>query len=645
MRIRNIKISQWRNFENIELQLDGGTRLVCIVGANGTGKSHLLELIAACAHRLGLSQGVEIPRGDPFRDPHDFWLQFYLAEGTSDSIDLNLQQHAAFAEWDRTLSISSCNGPEEDHSITINAGGIKSANTNVEFAQYVIRELQNSKAVHFLSLDADRAYPKKNINVNEVARAYEIDWKGVEYTKGRSFKTTTTLYDEWLKYFLAQENQSGTRLIKETRQARQRGDKDPIFEDHFLGYKEALNSVLPHVLFTGVNSKKRTLLFDTAGLELSFDQLSGGEREIAFLIGQIDRFGLRKGLFLLDEPELHLNADLIRSWIAYLTGTVQTGQIWLATHSLEAVEAAGQQATFVLERNEESRKVDSLARLDTRPVLSALSRAVGTPAFSIAQLLFVFVEGDEGVGERERFRKLACLSQNARFMECGSCNDVLRRVATIKSLAKESEIDIRIGGVVDRDFRSCVEAKAINKDGVYVLPVHEVENFFLHPLTLQTLLEQNGHPELVSGDLIRNASDIRAGSWIFQHAMARLDATGLPEIPTFTKNLAKSVTWADIEDDQDTAIQKIITSADFSADGICKFQKLLRISIAAYTQKRAKDTLWKVCEGKQVLNDVARKCGYAGTPNLVSASFVAWDRPDVKIPAELTQFRDYLRAL
>ena len=208
---------------------------------------------------------------------------------------------------------------------------------------------------------------------------------------------TTMLYDEWLKYFLAQENQAGTRLIKEIRRARQGSGPEPIFVDHFAGYKESLHKVLPHVVFTGVDPKTRTLLFDTAGLELSFNQLSGGEREIAFLIGQIDRFGLRKGLFLLDEPELHLNADLIRSWVGYLTGTVETGQIWLATHSLEAVEAAGQQATFVLERNETTRKVESLARLDTRPVLSALSRAVGTPAFSISQLLFIFVEGEESV--------------------------------------------------------------------------------------------------------------------------------------------------------------------------------------------------------------------------------------------------------
>ena len=81
--------------------------------------------------------------------------------------------------------------------------------------------------------------------------------------------------------------------------------------------------------------------------------------------------------------------------------------MWLATHSLEAVEAAGQRATFVLERNDSNRKVDSISRLDERPVLSALSRAVGTPAFSISRLAFVFIEGEENIGERERFRQLS----------------------------------------------------------------------------------------------------------------------------------------------------------------------------------------------------------------------------------------------
>jgi predicted ATPase len=645
VRIRHIKIARWRHFENIELNLDADAGLVCIVGANGTGKSHLLELIAACAHQLGLSQGIEIPRGDPFADEHEFSLRFFLAEGVSDAIDTVLAAEPGFSSWDRTLNIESRRA-SGSHTQSIHAGGIVEAEHRLPFAQRVIDQLKRSQSVHFLSLDADRAYPKKNINIHEIAQAYEIDWAGSEYTRGRSFKSTAMLYEEWIKYFLAQENQAGTVLIKNIRQARQTKGAEPVFLDHFLGYKDALQQVLPHVVFAGIDSKGRRILFNTTGLELSFDQLSGGEREIAFLIGQIDRFGLRQGLFLLDEPELHLNADLIRLWVGYLTSTVQTGQIWLATHSLEAVEAAGQQATFVLERNEGTRKVDSLARLDQRPVLSALSRAVGTPAFSISKLLFVFVEGEEGVGERERFRKLAGLPQDVRFMECGSCNEVLRRVGVIRALANESEAGIRIGGVVDRDFRSDPDAKAIAETAsVFVLPVHEVENFFLHPPTLGVLLQQNGRAHIGPAEIIQQAADARAGSWVFQHAMATRNAQQLPEIPSTAKDAAKSLTWPQLSAERDASIERVIRASCYDSADQTKLRNLLGVSIDTYSRKRAEPNLWTACEGKQVLNDVARALGFAGAPALTQAAFVAWARDGAQFPDELAAFRQYLAGL
>lgn len=645
MRIRAIRIDHWRHFEDIEIDLDPNAGLVCVVGANGTGKSHLLELIAACAHHLGLSQGIEIPRGNPFGDPHNFSLLFYLAEGVSEVVDERLRKDPSFAQWDRTLSIESTRSDAGATSLRIAAGGINDPTASQNFAQSVVELLRQSKDVHFLSLDADRAYPKKNINVNEVAQAYEIDWEGLEYTRGRSFKTTTTLYSEWLKYFLAQENQAGTRLIKETRRSRMSGEADPVFSDHFSAYKRALETVLPHVVFTGVDTKKRTLLFDTTGLELSFDQLSGGEREIGFLIGQIDRFGLRQGLFLLDEPELHLNSDLIRSWVAYLTSTVEDGQIWLATHSLEAVEAAGQQATFVLERNLASRKVDKLARLDTRPILSALSRAVGTPAFSIAQLRFVFVEGEERVGERERFRNLAGAPQDVRFMEGGSCNEVLRRVETIKCLASEVEAGIRIGGVIDRDFRLPAEVAKLAEHGIFTLPLHEAENFFLEPNTLRTLLRQNGQGSLDPLALIQSAADVRAGSWIFQHTMSTSNAQSLPEMPFSVKEAVKALSWGDISGDRDATLDNLVALTGFSETNSQLFNKLLRISSDAYDRKRSEDTLWKECEGKQVLNEVARKAGFANALALTRAAFSAWESGGTPLPTELSAFRSYLASL
>ena len=645
LRIRRIRVTRWRHFENVELLLGDDAPLVCIVGANGTGKSHFLELIASCAHRLGIAQGTEIPRGDPFGDPHEFTLQFFVAPGVSQPIDQGLAGEPAYPTWDRTLTLTS-NRTEQAHTLVIAAGGIEEPGQSENFANMVVRALNQSADVHFVSLDADRAYPKKNIHANEIAQAYDIDWLGAEYTRGRSFRTTAMLYDEWIKYFLAQENQAGTRLITETRRARERGTQDPTFTDHFVGYRDALRKVLPHIVFTGVDSKKRTLLFDTTGMELSFNQLSGGEREIAFLIGQIDRFQLRDGLFLLDEPELHLNADLIRTWVAFLTSTVSTGQIWLATHSLEAAEAAGQQATFVLERNATTRKVDILARLDSRPVLSALARAVGTPAFSISQLRFLFIEGEVSVGERERFRNLCASRSDVRFIECGSGKEVIRRVLAVRALSTEAEAHIRIGGVVDRDWQTDRDAQRLMQDNdIYVLSVHEVENFFLHPATVQTLLNQNGRDDLNAADIVRIASDERAGSWLLQYAMATPNARDMPELPSITKERGKALTWDQIAADHDQSLANLVATTRFDQDNAMRFADLLRVGASAYAKARTEPSLWKKCEGKEVLNAVARSAGFADQQALSQAAYALWSKDAAAVSEELAGLRSYLSKL
>lgn len=642
MRIREITINQWRHFQNIRIEVAEDAGLVCIVGANGTGKSHILELIAACAHRVGFTPGAEASRGDPFSDPHDFSVEFHIAEGISERIEKDLLKQNGHAQWDRTLRIESVRAPGRTQTV-IRAGGVADLSVSTGLASFVVQKLQSSDEVHFVSLDADRAYPKKNIDIHQIAQAYEIDWTGTEYMRGRSFKTTSTLYDEWLKYFLAQENQAGTKLIMQFRRAEQNGTDKPDFSDHFAGYKASLAKILPHVVFAGIDSKRRKLMFDTTGLELDFDQLSGGEREIAFLVGQIDRFGLRNGLFLIDEPELHLNADLIRSWVSFLTGTVENGQVWLATHSLEAVEAAGQQATFILERNEATKKVDALARLDSRPVLSALSRAVGTPAFSISNLRFLFVEGEESLGERERFRKLAGNPRDVRFMECGSCNEVSRRVEAIKALAEASGTGIRIGGLVDRDFRSDADCATLNAGGVHAIDVHEVENFFLHPGSIDSILAQNGVAANAL-EIIRSAADERAGSWIFQHSMATRNAESLPAIDPRAKDAAKALSWEVIDADR-AILAKVAGSSGYDAANQKKLTQLLEVSANAYARKRADADLWKHCEGKQVLNTVSRSTGLSGTPALISALHALWDRDAKTLPEELQTMRAFINAL
>lgn len=645
MRVRKILIEEWRYFENLAIDLDSDAKLVCVVGANGTGKTHILELITACAHRLGLTPGLEISRGDPFADDHSFSLVFFLAPGTSNAVDEGLKETPGFDQWDRTLSIISVRRTRSS-SIRIEAGGIEDEETRRQLGGQVVRQLQSSSDVHFLSLDADRAYPKKNVDARDLGQAYEIDWGGTEYTRGRSFKPTATLYDEWLKYFLAQENQAATRLIRGIRQARNADQDEPVFIDHFLAYRDALCTVLPHLVFTGVDPKRKQLLFDTTGFELTFSQLSGGEREIAFLIGQIDRFGLTEGLFLLDEPELHLNADLIRAWVAYLTSTVKSGQIWLATHSLEAVEAAGNHATFVLERNETTRRIDSLARLDSRPVLAALSRSVGSPAFSISSLTFVFVEGQPELGERERFRRLCGAQSQLRFIEGGSGSEVLRRLDAIETLAQESSTGIRAGAILDRDFTTPDQKETIEtKAHRFVLPVHEVENLYLNPALLQHLLEQNGKAEVLATSIIQSVADSRAGAWIFQWAFAQKASKSFPDVPFAAKEFAKTLSWNDFEQDREATTMSIAAKTGFPEPQTDQVVKVLRIAVDYYERLRSAGDLWRVCEGKNVIMHVARAIGFVDVSSLELAAVAAWTKNPSLVSDELSALRTFVQNL
>jgi hypothetical protein len=250
------------------------------------------------------------------------------------------------------------------------------------------------------------------------------------------------------------------------------------------------------------------------------------------------------------------------------------------------------------------------------------------------------------VGERERFRRLAGEPENVRFLECGSCNEVIRRLGAIKAIAHQTTASIRVGGIIDRDFRSDPEAAELSgTHNVFILPVHEVENLFLHPGTVKTLLAQNGRSSLLPLELIRAAADKRAGAWVLQHAMAARNARSLPEMALPAVERAKSISWTELIADPDAPIQGIAAASGYGPEEQGKLKALLAISVQAYARVRDGDALWKVCEGKQCFNYVARAAGFAGPPAMTQAAFALWSRDAASLPDEVRALREYLSNL
>jgi len=642
MRILSLHIAKWRNFRNVEICVPEDSTLVCLIGENGTGKSNILELISAAASQLGISPGIENLRGNPFAEEHDVRLEVRLDTSLFERLP---QDYIAACknnvlQWNGIVSLSSTRTADGQHQETKIAGGQGDASQRTQLAKMLCDLLRQEKETNYLSLDADRSYPPMQIPAHLYAEALGRDWETTQWQKNRAFVSTRTMYDEWLQYFLAMESQYATKHVREERRAAELRSARPEFVDAFKPYKEALQGVLPHLKFVGVDSQQKTLVFDSAGLELRFNNLSGGEREIAFIVGQIDRFKLRRGFLLIDEPELHLNPDLLRNWVAYLRDTIETGQVWIGTHSLEAVETAGPNATFVLERTQDTRLVEKSATLSKRPVLAVLSAAVGSPAFSLRNLRFVYIEGDRQGRERDRFFRLYGDSRFVRFIEGGGCEEIAKKVKAVRELAEHADEQLCIGGILDRDFRTDELLARQSKDSpLFVLPVHEVENYFLHPSALSVIANRSGVGTPVTQILI-DCADRFAGLWIANRAMIRLPVAG--DLHRTLRQVASELTWRVIDGNRDAALDKILSVAGTEPQ---ETTRLLQESADAYADLRASDNFWAHCMGKEVLGILPRELGLQSVETLEQNVLACWKDGHAQRPGELTLISKYIDSL
>lgn len=640
MRIVNVEVSKWRNLEGVALAVPSEARLVCLVGENGSGKSTVLELISYAAHHLGLSSGVESPRGDPSQDDHEFRVTAVLPQEIADSVCAEVEPSGSLS-WDGTIQLESARNPQTGQRLLKRAVGIQESYAGMLAERAISRMRARSETQH-LYLDADRAYPPVQIQPHQFGEIWGQDWASPDFTRQWSFRTTKTLYEEWHKYFIATEEKFAADYVANTRRAIQSHANRPDFVDPFDSYRGSVLQVLPHLNFVGIQTAgaTRTIVFDSAGLELPFSKLSGGEREIAFLVGQIERFGLRNGLLLIDEPELHLNPDLLRTWVAFLRDTVLDGQVWVATHSLEAVEVTGPDASFVFERDPINRITRSVAPLGARPVISALSAAIGAPAFSLSRLRFVLIEGDRQSRERERFFDVCGEPDVNRFIEGGSCHEVIRRLEYVRDLAAETGEQLRVGGVIDRDFRSDAEADRLEETSkIHVLGCHEVENLYLSPETLEVFARRSGvAPGQASSDLLV-ASDEVAGLWVGQRAASVVDGPR----PKSALATWSGLGWSEVAGRATDYLAA--NRPDFEDEVFTKWEAEIRAAIDEYRARREQADLWLYCLGKQVAAKIAPRLGFRSASFLYSSAIQLWRTGEVPTPAPVLALREYITSL
>lgn len=652
MKVTRIKILEFRNLHDVDMQIEPDAPLVCLVGENGTGKSAILTLLSAAAHSLGISAGL-YPQRDVFSEPCKVEIDVtvsldaptlenvFSGAGMQQSIDTNSSEWLQAKEtWRGQLKLVAGNFPVGP---MVFAKGVAD-NLSRSIADFAVSNLRSRQETQHLFLDADRSFIGSSAQ-GEHHSLVAQDWNDPTVTMNYAFQDSRTLYTSWLQYLYAREHADGANFQKAMRAARDTGGVEPEWADWMAEYREMLSSILPHLRLAGMGDPQsghnaQTPIFESAGAKLDFSRLSSGEREIAFLVGQIERFKLKRGLFLLDEPELHLNPDLLRSWLQFVRDTITDGQMWIATHSIEAAEVATPESTFVLERNSATGAVSVKRPVASRPVLLQLSAALGSPAFAIHKRRFVYIEGENRGVERQRFYDLIGDAKTNRFIEGGGCRDILRTLAAMKLLALETDEQLRVGGVIDRDFRTDAEAKKLETDnGVHVLGCHEIENLYLQPDAVSKLLARQGRSQDDPIVVIRDSTDQVAGLWVVQRALAL--------IPGSTKPANVGPTWAIVKYPQLISDWNALKTASVATVGTAfpDWEAHLVTAHAELNQKRQAPDWWRYCFGKQAIKAVMQNLGLNSVSAFQRSVHTLWADGDVAVPDDLRNLRSYVSSL
>jgi hypothetical protein len=256
--------------------------------------------------------------------------------------------------------------------------------------------------------------------------------------------------------------------------------------DHFFSPKK----------FVGYQSSaadgQGSIVVESAFGKHDTDALSDGEKEVLHILAYLFRLRRLSNVVLWDTPELHLNAALESRLFDAIRRVAPNNQYWLATHSLELINAAPLDAVFVL-RQDGSSAVVQRASGDERKTRVRIYREMGAQVgLQLVSAIVVFVEGKEASSDKWILDRLISFSvPGVNFIAGGSCESILSTGTRANELLAEACANGDFFAIVDRDYRSDDEIRDITnnyKGRLFVWNVHEIENLFLEPdILLQTL--------------------------------------------------------------------------------------------------------------------------------------------------------------
>lgn len=329
-RFARLVVEDWRQFRHVDLNLT--SRLTILTGANGTGKTSLLNILGS----------------------HFDWAQQFLATPMRDKRTGRLRFSPGLRRlWDpswkqphTTMSIGNLTY-SDDRQAEI---GVSATQDDIEYYVYV----EPQAAVSGLYLTSHR-----------IAAGYQQ-----VQSIPAAFSSSQEILEQYLQEFRARfssiysrTSKSPMLLMKESLLAAAiygQGNRSVIAnaeaEDVWRGFQNTLTLLLPpSVRFRRLVADPPNIIMETATGSFPLDAVSGGLNALLELAWQVFLRSRERDSFTVcfDEPENHLHPSLQRSLMPSLLRAFPNVSFILATHSPFIVTSSQEANVYVLDYDDE----------------------------------------------------------------------------------------------------------------------------------------------------------------------------------------------------------------------------------------------------------------------------------------------------
>ncbi len=289
--------------------------------------------------------------------------------------------------------------------------------------------------------------------------------ESVRWENGKFTTTVLRDFDSALSLLFAKKASQDKKYVDSCKKAEREGHEKPnTQEDIIEKLIHIWNSVFPHRQIV-LDDNQINVIMPDGGTRYSGTEMSDGERACLYLMAQCLAIPENKNI-IIDEPELHLHPSIMNKlWnelekarsdclFIYITHDTNFAANHNTSHKIWVKNFDGKNWEYEYIKDSELPQQLLLDILGNRKKV-------------------LFVEG------KPNSLDVAIYSEfytGYYVIACGSCATVIQNV---KAMRNEPQLNhIECFGIIDRDFRTESEIRALARQKIFALGVAEVENLF-----------------------------------------------------------------------------------------------------------------------------------------------------------------------